>query len=151
MNYFFEFFSNFYLLSAFSAWATAQIIKFILTLIIDKKVEPRKLIANGGMPSSHTATVCALSVAIGSVHGMDSAIFAISLVFSIIVIADALGVRRATGENAKVINQITRDLFENENKKYCEKDLKELVGHKPLEVMVGAILGILVPIVINSL
>ena len=144
-----ELFSNYHLICSLLAFLTAQFIKFILTLIFMGKVDFRKFFENGGMPSSHTSTAWALTVSVGRVCGFGSPIAAVSVIFTMVVMIDAMGVRRATGENAKVINRIAKDLFEWRIVEYMGKNLKEYIGHKPLEVLIGAIIGLIIPIVIN--
>lgn len=143
-----DLFSNYHLICSLLAFLTAQFIKFILTLIFMGKIDFRKFFENGGMPSSHTSTVWALTVSVGRVCGFGSPIAAVSVIFTMVVMIDAMGVRRATGENAKVINRIAKDLFEWKTVEYMGKNLKEYVGHKPLEVLIGAIIGLIIPIVI---
>ncbi|MBE6572126.1 MAG: divergent PAP2 family protein [Ruminococcaceae bacterium] len=145
MGNFLDLFTNYHIICPFFGFITAQVVKLIITLICAKKLDLKKLFENGGMPSSHTSTVCALAFSLGIVLGFDSPVTAISFVLAMVVIIDALGVRRATGRNAKVINKIAHDLFEEKTTKYLAKDLKEYVGHEPLEVFVGAIIGIAVP------
>ena len=143
-----ELFSNYHLICSLLAFLTAQFIKFILTLIFMGKIDFRKFFENGGMPSSHTSTVWALTVSIGRVCGFHSPSAAVAGSGTMVVMIDAMGVRRATGENAKVINRIAKDLFEWKTVEYMGKSLKEYVGHKPLEVLIGAIIGLIIPIVI---
>ena len=149
MTIFCDIFKNYHLICPLVAFFSAQFIKFILTLIQAKKLDFKKLIENGGMPSSHTSTVWSLTVSFGVVSGVKSQIFALSLILTMIVMIDALGVRRATGENAKALNKIVHDLFEDYNIELLAKDLKEYVGHKPLEVLAGAVIGIIVPFIIK--
>lgn len=148
MNNFLHLFGNYHVICPFFGFISAQVIKLIITLLGAKKLDPKKLIENGGMPSSHTATVCALAFSLGIVEGFDSPITAVSFVLAMVVIIDALGVRRAAGRHAQVINKIVHDLFEQKTTKYLAKDLKEYIGHEPLEVFVGAIIGIAVPYII---
>ena len=103
------------------------------------------LFGTGGMPSSHTAAVCALTVACGMSCGLDSPVFAVSLLFTVVVMRDATGVRREAGEQAKVLNRIVRDLFTSSGTEDIDRNLKELIGHTPLQVFVGAVVGAVVP------
>lgn len=163
--------SNYLINVSFIAWFSAQVIKTLLTVIFTKKVVFERLIGSGGMPSSHAATVCALAVGMAKKTGFDSPEFALAIVLAAVVMYDAMGVRRAAGEQAKVINVVVKHLSEKagvnstedlgqitENEKtifniekqvkkleYVSK-LKELVGHTPMEVLAGAILGILVAV-----
>lgn len=130
------------LISALLASLIAQGIKLILTLILEKRVDFTKMIASGGMPSAHSATVCALTTAVGELYGYYSPLFGISFVISMVVMYDASGVRRAAGKQAQVLNKLLEEL---ENKEFhLEERLKELLGHTPIEVFAGAILGIFV-------
>jgi hypothetical protein len=114
----------------------------ILTLLIDKELRLERLHGSGGMPSAHTATIVSASTAIGLQEGWGSAIYALSLIMAFIVMYDASGVRRSVGKQAKLLNNIIVDIYKN--KHFEEEKLKELIGHKPTEVVVGAILGILI-------
>lgn len=141
-DFFTEFINNRVFLAAAVAWTVAQSIKVLLTFIVEKEVRLERLHGSGGMPSSHTATIVAASTAIGIVEGWSSSVYALSLIMSFIVMYDASGVRRSVGKQAKLLNDIITDLYKN---KHLEQErLKELIGHKPTEVVVGAILGILI-------
>jgi len=122
------------------AWFLAQFIKFIIHLVRDKKLDFRKLVSSGGMPSSHSAITVCLATVTGINYGFDSAAFAISVILSFIVMADAAGVRRAAGKQAEVLNKIIYHSREIR----VDKELKVLLGHTPIQVIAGAILGILV-------
>ncbi|MBO7148827.1 MAG: divergent PAP2 family protein [Clostridia bacterium] len=143
MNYFLDFLNNKALLAALTAWFTAQVIKILITLIQEKRIDFALLMSSGGMPSSHSATVCSLAVMIMKICSAASIEFALASVFAFIVMYDAAGVRRAAGEQAKVINRIVEDLAKGKTE-YMEKNLKELIGHTPFQVTVGAILGIII-------
>ena len=132
-----SFFINVYLWIAVETWLIAQIIKVINDLIVYKKLNMRRLWGSGGMPSSHAATVMSLTTVVGIINGWDSAIFAVSFIFAIVVMYDAAGVRRAAGKQAKIINQ----MIEEKGVKMKER-LTELLGHTPFEVFMGALLGI---------
>jgi len=138
-------FTNYVLWCAAIGWVTAQTLKLVINLIIHRKLNFRLLVASGGMPSSHSATVCALATAAGRTAGFGSVEFAIAFVFAFIVMYDASGVRRAAGEQAKVLNKLVRSL-EVGDKDEARKELKELIGHTPLEVFAGALLGIIIGI-----
>ncbi|MFZ5353552.1 MAG: divergent PAP2 family protein [Bacillota bacterium] len=141
MVFFDKILNNKVLFACFCAWLTAQLIKLILTMFVSKKFDAGRLVGSGGMPSSHTAFVMALATSIGKIHGWDSSFFALSLCFAFVVMYDAAGVRRAAGYQAKILNIIIDDLTHN---KHLENEkLKELIGHTPVEVVAGAILGIL--------
>lgn len=122
----------------------AQIYKLVDCSIREKKFAWSRLWETGGMPSSHSASVLALTTSIAFTEGLSSAAFAISTVFSVIVMYDAAGIRKAAGEHAGVINQITDFFITAFNKEFKNENLKELLGHSHLEVIVGAILGFLI-------
>ena len=126
----------------FLAWAIAQALKVLLTLIISKKFDTSRMWGSGGMPSSHSSTTCALMMMIGFSEGFDSAMFALAFAFSAIVMYDAAGVRRSTGKNAAVLNRLIDDLYKDGS--FHEEHLKELVGHTPIQVLAGAMLGIII-------
>lgn len=117
-----------------------QVIKFVWHILKKRKVDFRVLFRTGGMPSSHTASVTALSTLVGRHEGFDSSLFAVTMFFILIVMYDAAGVRRAAGKQAAVINKIIDEL--KIEHKIGTKRLAELLGHTPVEVLVGAILGI---------
>ena len=141
--------SNRIFLVAAAGWAVAQILKTLITLAITKSFDPERLFGSGGMPSSHSSTVCALATAVTMQYGAASFEFAISAVLAIIVMYDAAGVRRETGTQAAVLNQFM-DMFAHmdsfDNPQFTQEKLKELVGHTPLQVFAGAVLGILIAI-----
>ena len=132
------------------AWVTSQVIKTILHLIINKKIVWERLVGDGGMPSSHSATVTSVALAAGFNAGWDSAIFAVSVFLAIIVMHDARGVRRETGKQAVVINNML-ELFEQMGAGTLtpEQTLKAFVGHTPLQVAAGAILGFIIALIMN--
>ena len=139
--------SNFPLMMAFCAWFTAQFIKFILTLIVCREnLTAKTLLSSGGMPSSHTATVCALSTSVAILEGLASPLFAACVVLSFIVMYDAMGVRRSAGEQAKTLNQIISHLL-SENQIPIDMTVREIFGHTPFQVLMGALLGIALPLV----
>ncbi len=151
MDFLFDLFSNHILVTALAAWILAQIIKTIVNYAVTKKWDFERIVGDGGMPSCHSATVCAFATITGIVHGLDSFPFAIATVLAIIVMHDARGVRRETGKQAVVIKQIA-DYLEAVNDPDASPDfqdekLKELVGHTPLQVFVGAVFGIIVGLV----
>jgi len=145
MNNIIDMFTNYVLWCAALGWITAQVLKVVITFILRHKLDLRLLFASGGMPSSHSATVCALATAVGKVSGFGSVDFAIAFVFAFVVMYDASGVRRAAGEHAKVINKLVKSI-EHGDKLGVQKELKELIGHTPLEVMAGAVLGVIIGI-----
>ncbi len=124
------------------SWFIAQLLKVILTLISERKLNLYRMVGSGGMPSSHSSFVMGLSTAVGLSSGFNTPLYAMALVLSLIVMYDASGVRRAVGMQAILLNKIIEDLYEN--KPIDHKRLKELVGHTPVEVFAGAALGIFV-------
>ena len=138
-------FSNPILLPAFSAWFLAQFIKVIYHWIIDKKLNWGWFFATGGMPSSHSSFVMALITIAGFLEGFDSLLFGVSSVFAFVVMYDAMGVRRAAGEQAMAINKILHEIRTGSNIDFTP--MREILGHRPIEVMLGALLGIIVAII----
>ncbi len=162
---------------AFSSWAAAQVIKTLLTLLATRSFVPERLYGAGGMPSSHSSLVCSLAVGVARTEGFSSSIFALALIFAGVVMYDAMGVRRAAGEHAKVINRmvfnfndLTKDLSHlfssqqvdvqveedepstalqtSDDPQHSQRKLKEYLGHTPLEVLGGALLGVIMATVI---
>jgi len=140
MNFFKAIISNQALMSAFFAWLFCQSWKVFKKAKKEKKFSFKWFTLLGGFPSSHSASVSALATSIGLNYGFNSAIFALSSVFAIVVISDAQGIRRASGKQAEILNKIIDDLY---NKRGFKVEyLKELIGHTPFEVFIGVILGI---------
>lgn len=136
---------SYYIQSALLAWLLAQLTKTIIVAIRHGGLNLERMVGSGGFPSSHTALIVSITTAIGITYGVDSAIFALALVFSLIVMYDASGVRRAAGRQAEILNELIRHLATRKIK--ISKDgelLKELLGHTPFEVFGGIILGIIV-------
>lgn len=134
-------FRNKIVIIAFITWVINQILKLIIFYITEKKWDMRRFIGAGGMPSTHSALSVCVAITIGLKEGWDSPLFAFAIVIAFIIMADAAGVRRETGEQAVVLNKIILEFF-NEIK-LKDKRLKELVGHTPFEVIVGAFIGII--------
>ena len=129
-------------MSAALSWALAQIIKTIIHLCLTKKFVPERLIGSGGMPSCHSAAVCALVTSLVINEGVGSYLVAIAGLLAIVVMYDATGVRRETGNQAKLLNEFI-ELFQKNGTELSNDDkLKEFVGHTPFQVLMGAILGI---------
>ncbi len=128
----------------FVAWFIAQFYKVIVSIIIDKKLSIKRFWETGGMPSSHSSTVSALATSVGIVYGTATPLFAVSIVFAIIVLHDAAGIRRAAGKQASVLNRLGASLNKLVDERFNEERLKELLGHTPVEVLVGTIVGIAV-------
>ncbi|GHV17442.1 membrane protein [Clostridia bacterium] len=132
---------NHILNAAVLAFLSAQLIKFIIELLRGKKLDVRRLLGAGGMPSSHSSTVVALTVSVGKICGLNSPEFAISAVFAFIVMYDAANVRRAAGEQAKILNYMIHN-WNDITPEIFGRELKELLGHTPLQVFAGAALGL---------
>jgi uncharacterized protein len=142
MKYFNQFLHNPILAPALTAWVAAQLIKLVLTLIFKRKFDLVRLFGSGGMPSSHSATVTAAAMTTGLVSGFNSGLFGIASVIALVVMYDAAGVRRAAGIQAKLLNELIENYY---SEHYInQKKLKELLGHTPIEVLAGALLGIIV-------
>ncbi len=136
------------LLASFWAWLVAQFLKTVIYVIVNKNFNPERLLGDGGMPSSHSATVMALVTATAFNYGSDTFQFAIAAILALIVMHDAMGVRRETGRQAKVINNMMDWFAEFGSELTPEDKLKEFVGHTPTQVFFGALLGIVVGFVI---
>ena len=143
--FFQELISNIPLIAGIVGWAIAQTIKVIIDSILSRKVTLRGFFASGGMPSSHSSFVCALTTVIGHVYGLGSVYFAICATFSMIVMYDAFNVRRSAGEQAKALNKVLEALFKNQVLD-TEETLKVILGHSPLQVFAGMALGIVIGI-----
>ena len=143
MNFFNALIHNTVFMSAVTGWFAAQVIKTVIYTCITKSFDPERLVGSGGMPSSHSATVCALATAAGMQYGGSSFEFAIAAIVAIIVMYDARGVRRETGLQAQVINEMMEFWEKMGQPISYEEKLKEFVGHTPLQVFVGALLGIM--------
>ncbi len=150
MNFWTSLLHNFPLVCAGTGWIVAQIIKVFTGVFKLRKFSITALLfGNGGMPSSHSASVTALAISCGFCYGFDSGFFAIAVMFAIIVMGDAAGVRRETGEQAKILNRITKDFLTHPNNEDISQDLKELVGHTPLQVVIGSALGLVIPFLMS--
>lgn len=137
-----QFFSNRYLTSAFIAAFLAQFAKVLVSYLLEKRWNWRLMNRSGGMPSSHTAAMMAITVMAGRLMGLDSAAFAIAATMTTIVMYDASGVRRAAGDQAKILNYIILQIPDLHELQI--KQLKEIIGHTPVEVLAGAVLGLAV-------
>ncbi len=137
-----------FLLAPLVAWAIAQAAKVILTSVRQRKLNLRVLAETGGMPSSHAAIVMGMTTAVGKYAGVSSAAFAIALIFSFVVMYDAAGLRRAAGRQAAILNRLVEDLVHMRGVQ--EQKLRELLGHTPIEVVVGALLGIGVGLILPA-
>ena len=141
MQNFTDILDNRVLLVALIACLVAQVLKVVFEFAKNRKLNLRVLVETGGMPSAHSALVTALAVGIGQTLGWASPSFAVTSVFAIIVMYDAAGVRQAAGKQARILNQIIDELFQ-ENSEFNQDRLKELLGHTPFQVIVGSILGV---------
>lgn len=126
------------------AWAVAQVLKLVVVLITERRWDWEHILASGGMPSSHSATVCACASSIAFLYGCSSPYFAIAAVLAVVVMYDAFNVRQETGKQAKVLNYIMENWPQMKPEEIFDKALKELVGHTPLQVLMGALLGVAV-------
>ena len=144
MEWLLELVTNPYLITAISAWAVAQVVKTILYAVMNGKLDWERLFGDGGMPSGHSATVSSLAVFCALMHGTGSHEFAVSAILAIIVCHDAMGVRHETGKQAVLINELVEGFQKIKvEHKMPAIELKEFVGHTPLQVAAGITLGIL--------
>ncbi len=132
------------LVSAFIAVVLAQLLKTIFNLIIDGEFVLERAASTGGMPSSHAATVTALTTSIGIIHGVSHTYFALSLVFAIVVVYDAVGIRRAAGKHAEVLNEWSMMLSEIYENGFKPENFKTLLGHTYPQVLAGIALGMII-------
>jgi acid phosphatase family membrane protein YuiD len=142
MQYITQIVTNKYLYIPVLTWFSIQLFKVIWDLVKEKRFNFKRIMGAGGMPSSHSAVVCALSVLVGKSLGFDSAYFALATIFAFVVMYDACGVRRAAGKQASLLNKIisTPGLTNGQ----VHERLVEVLGHTPVQVLVGAIIGIIV-------
>lgn len=151
MNVWNEILGNQVLICAVLGWTVAQLLKTLIDFVLNRSFNPERIFGSGGMPSSHSSTVCALTTACGMEYGVGSFEFAISFVLSMIVMYDAMGVRMETGKQAKLLNLV---FFENILKLdgvVLQEKLKEYVGHTPVQVIAGAVLGIGIAVCMNGM
>lgn len=141
-----QFFHNDVVVTTFFGWFIAQTVKVVLGVIKDKKFNFKWFVGTGGMPSSHVAGVTAMVTSVGLYEGVGTALFGVTLMFAIVVICDAQGVRWSTGKQAEILNTIMEDIYWK--KKIQEKKLKELIGHTPVQVLAGIITGLVVAFII---
>lgn len=140
INFFIELGRNKILAIVILTWLIAQFIKVIVGIINEKRFDFRWFVGTGGMPSSHCAGVAALATSVGMHFGYASGIFAVALIFTIITMFDAQGVRRSTGKQAEILNKMFEDIY---LKKPIKEDrLREFIGHTPIQVFTGVALGI---------
>ncbi|MBE6013616.1 divergent PAP2 family protein [Anaeropeptidivorans aminofermentans] len=144
MKYINQIINNSIFWTASFSWAIAQLIKIMIEFKKERRLSLALMISSGGMPSSHSSFVSAMSTSVGLLEGFDSTAFAICAVISMVVMYDAAGVRRAAGKQAEIINKLVANI-ENTGI-VLDKKLKELLGHSPVEVAAGAVLGIVVSV-----
>ena len=141
-----DLFRNHLLVNALFAWLAAQILKTIIYAIVNKSLDFQRLFGDGGMPSGHSATVTALATTAALDYGLASPVFAVSFVLAIIVMHDAMGVRLEAGKHAKAINELMELLGSD---LAPEQKLQEFLGHTPLQVLFGAILGFILSLILK--
>ena len=146
MNNLIEMVENKFIYVPFFTWLAIQTFKVIVDLIKEKKFNFKRILGAGGMPSSHSAVVCVLAVMIGREYGFESGIFGLAVIFAMVVMYDAAGVRRAAGKQARLLNQLmeTPGLSNIQ----VQEKLIEVLGHSPIQVFVGAIIGMIVGFIV---
>lgn len=149
MNIWDEILRNQLLVSAIIGWTVAQVLKTLIDFAMNKSFNMERMVGSGGMPSSHSATVCGLTTAAAIKYGVGSFEFAVCFVLSMVVMYDATGVRRETGKQAKLLNSILMENPLKLNAEVLQEKLKEYVGHTPLQVIAGAILGVILAMAVN--
>lgn len=137
------------LICSLAAWLVAQILKAIIYAVINRGMDWKRLIGDGGMPSGHSATVCALATSAALTYGLASFEFAVTFILAIIVMHDAMGVRHETGKQAALLTEISTIIENLTNRDLAEENLKLFVGHTPFQVMMGAILGVIVALILH--
>lgn len=142
MDILIDIFTNPFLVTGLSSWFFAQLIKTVLHAIFNKKLDMGRLFGDGGMPSGHSATVTSMAVIIGLVCGFRTVDFAISFMLAVIVCHDATGVRRETEKQAFLIDELVKAFSELSEEKLPEVKLKKFVGHTPIQVLAGILLGL---------
>lgn len=143
MDWLLDLITNPFLITAISSWAIAQVLKAVINAVVHKKFSLDRLFGDGGMPSGHSATVTSLAVITALNYGTGSFQFAVSAILAIVVCHDAMGVRQETGKQAVVINEIVKTYSILAEEKLPDVKLKEFVGHTPVQVVAGVLLGII--------
>lgn len=138
--------NNHLLLNALAAWAAAQVLKTLIYAVVNRTLDIRRLFGDGGMPSGHSATVTAMAATAGLEYGLDSAVFAVAAIVAIIVMHDAMGVRLEAGKHAKALNDLLKTVSSDME---TEVKLKEFLGHTPLQVCFGALLGLVMALILG--
>ncbi len=150
MQWFFDLVTNPFILAALSSWLVAQVVKTIIYAIINKKLDWGRLFGDGGMPSGHSATVVALATMTGLTYGLGSFPFAMAFIFAVVVCRDAMGVRLETGKQALLLNGIIHSFELLTSEKLPEVKLKEFVGHTPVQVLAGSLIGLINAIILYN-
>ena len=153
MEFLKDIFDNYILLVPLLSWLTCQLVKVITHLVLEHKFSLERMFGDGGMPSGHSATVFSLAVATGWSYGFDSVLFAIAAILSVVVMHDAMGIRREAGKHAesiKEISELINELFKERDIKIRTEKMKKLIGHTPLQVFVGALVGLLIAVIVCS-
>ena len=132
------------LIIALVTWVITQLIKTVVILVQEKRLDWNYMIASGGMPSAHTATVCSLATSIAMLEGMGSVYFSIVVILAIIVMYDAAGVRQSVGQHSKILNLLIKEISFKTTSNERKEDFREFVGHTPFQVAIGALLGIFI-------
>lgn len=150
MNYFEQLISNKILIAGIIGWASAQVLKVLIFLIVNKRFQLERLIGDGGMPSAHSSTVTAVAISSGIECGFSSPVFAVAMIMAIVVMHDAMGVRLETGKQAKALNELldVMNKIGGTELSNIEK-FKEFVGHTPFQVVMGCILGFVIAILLH--
>ena len=143
MTFFQQVTGNQTLMSGVAGWVIAQVLKTLLDIALNRSFNPERIFGSGGMPSSHSSTVCACASALACLYGTSSPHFAVSTVLAAVVMYDASNVRRAAGEQARLLNYIMENWSDMQPEVFGKK-LKEMLGHTPLQVLMGALLGIII-------
>ena len=151
MTFFQELTSNQTLMTGVTGWVVAQVLKTILDIGLNHSFNPERLVGSGGTPSSHSSTVCSLATAAALRYGVGSFEFSISFILAMIVMYDAIGVWQETGKQARVLNRLLFDDFLKLDGVVLQEKLKEYVGHTPIQVAAGAILGILIAFILDPM
>ena len=151
MTFFQQVTGNQTLMSGVAGWVIAQVLKTLLDIALNRSFNPERIFGSGGMPSSHSSTMCALTTAAGMRYGGGSFEFAVCFIMSMVVMYDAIGVRQETGKQAKVLNRLLFDDFLKLDGVVLQEKLKEYVGHTPIQVAAGAILGVRIAVVMDPM
>ena len=139
------------LVTALISWGVAQALKFTIYFLVNGKIDLSRLLGDGGLPSGHSATVTSLAIMTGKIYGVGSGAFALALILAVIVMHDAMGVRLETGKQAQMINRLV-NIFEDINHIEITNDmLKEFIGHTPLQVVCGSIVGIITSLIMIAI